>query len=378
MSFSAIDFEMMSLALREAKKGLYTTDPNPRVGSVLVKNNRIVGTGWHQQAGGPHAEIRALANAGQDAKGADCYVTLEPCSHHGKTGPCAEALIKAGVKRVIVACTDPNPCVSGRGIDLLQAADIETVTGCLKDEAEALNAGFLKRMRSGYPLVRVKMAVSLDGRTALANGRSQWITGPQARMDVHRLRARSSAVVTGNGTLLADDPWLTVRSEEVLAQSHGFPRQPLRVVLDGRGLSEPGNLLFAVPDSFERAPSLIVTLPESYANLQQKEFSAQTQLIAAPADQVGHIDLHAVLATLANLECNELLVEAGPTLAGAFFREQLVDELWLYQATKLLGSEGRAAFTLPGFTALIDVPELKLVDLRQIGADVRMILRMSE
>ena len=378
MSFSSFDFNMMSLALLEARKGLYTTDPNPRVGCVIVNNGRVIGRGWHKQAGGPHAEVEALRAVGEEARGADCYVTLEPCSHHGKTGPCAEALVNAGVKKVIIAAVDPNPEVSGSGIRRLNKAGITTVTGCLEAEATELNAGFFNRMRCGSPLVRVKMATSLDGRTALANGVSKWITGPDARLDVQRLRARSSAILTGSGTLLADNPSLTVRSAEVLAQSHGMLRQPLRVVLDGRGCSTPEKYVYADPEKpFASGSSLIMTQQKSMAKLQHQRFSANTEIVAMPVDSKGQIKLETVLKELGKRHCNELLVEAGATLAGAFLREKLADELWLYQAAKVIGNAGRGAFALPVFAGLDEVPEFSLIDLRQVGADIRMILRVK-
>jgi len=377
VTFSAPDHQFMAMALQQAEQGLYSVDPNPRVGCVLVKQGKLLGRGWHRSAGEAHAEVNALRNAtglGEDVQGAECYVTLEPCSHYGRTGPCAKALVDAGIARVVVAVADPNPQVAGRGIRLLQEAGVRVETGCLQAEAEALNAGFLKRMRIGLPLVRLKMGVSLDGRIALANGSSQWITGPSARLDVHKLRARSSVVLTGSGTLIADDPQLTVRSEYVVSQSHGAPRQPCRALLDSKGRSNPEQALFSASHPpCQQSPVYIFTLEQGYCHLQGKNFLQHVQVFktAAAGDL---IDLRAVLAMLAQLECNEVLVEAGATLAGAFIRQGLVDELWLYQSTSLLGNASQGAFDLGVYTALQDAPDMALKDLRQIGEDIRIVL----
>lgn len=350
----------MARAVRLAKKGLYTTDPNPRVGCVLVRNGTVIGEGWHQKAGGDHAEIDALNNA-QDARGATAYVTLEPCSHHGKTPPCSLALIKAGVNRVVAAMEDPNPLVAGSGLRQLREAGIEVVCGILQSEAEALNPGFIKRMKEKRPLVRSKLAMSLDGRTAVASGESKWITSTAARNDVHRLRAKSSAILTGIDTVLADDPSLTARIQEDVLQ-------PLRIVLDTH-LKTPAHAQMAgLPGR-----SLILTGsddPEKTERLQQNGFE-----IHRLPKKNGRMDLHEVLSFLAKQQVNELLVEAGPTLNGALLAEGLVDEWIVYMAPCVLGDRGRGLFHLPGITAMADKKTLKLTDVRRVGKDIKFTLK---
>lgn len=350
----------MARAVRLAKKGLYTTDPNPRVGCVLVRNGTVIGEGWHQKAGGDHAEIDALNNA-QDARGATAYVTLEPCSHHGKTPPCSLALIKAGVNRVVAAMEDPNPLVAGSGLRQLREAGIEVVCGILQSEAEALNPGFIKRMKENRPLVRSKLAMSLDGRTAVASGESKWITSTAARNDVHRLRAKSSAILTGIDTVLADDPSLTARIQEDVLQ-------PLRIVLDTH-LKTPAHAQMAgLPGR-----SLILTGsddPEKTERLQQNGFE-----IHRLPKKNGRMDLHEVLSFLAKQQVNELLVEAGPTLNGALLAEGLVDEWIVYMAPCVLGDRGRGLFHLPGITAMADKKTLKLTDVRRVGKDIKFTLK---
>ncbi|WP_020410287.1 bifunctional diaminohydroxyphosphoribosylaminopyrimidine deaminase/5-amino-6-(5-phosphoribosylamino)uracil reductase RibD [Hahella ganghwensis] len=367
MPFTTFDHEMMALALREAAKGLYTTDPNPRVGCVLVKEGKVIATGYHQRAGEGHAEVNALKAAGADAMGADCYVTLEPCSHQGRTPPCADALIRAGVHRVVAAVKDPNPQVAGSGLARIADAGIETASGLMAVQAEALNAGFFRRMKTGMPLVRLKMAMSLDGRTALANGESQWITGPEAREDVQKLRAMSSAIITGTGTVLADDPSLNVRSEAVKRASSGELRQPLRVVLDRKGRMEPGLRIVSVPGNV-----VLYTSVSGESTLRQKAFSDHVSIIGFDADTEVE-QLRRVLQSLAQAGCNEVLVEAGPQLAGAFISAELVNELWVYQAGKLMGSDARSAFEFGGFENMGQLQQLKLVDCRVVGDDVRLI-----
>lgn len=350
----------MARAVRLAKKGLYTTDPNPRVGCVLVRNGTVIGEGWHQKAGGDHAEIDALNNA-QDARGATAYVTLEPCSHHGKTPPCSLALIKAGVNRVVAAMEDPNPLVAGSGLRQLREAGVEVVCGILQSEAEALNPGFIKRMKENRPLVRSKLAMSLDGRTAVASGESKWITSTAARNDVHRLRAKSSAILTGIDTVLADDPSLTARIQEDVLQ-------PLRIVLDTH-LKTPAHAQMAgLPGR-----SLILTGsddPEKTERLQQNGFE-----IHRLPKKNGRMDLHEVLSFLAKQQVNELLVEAGPTLNGALLAEGLVDEWIVYMAPCVLGDRGRGLFHLPGITAMADKKTLKLTDVRRVGKDIKFTLK---
>ena len=351
----------MSHALQLAERGVYSTDPNPRVGCVLVKDGRVVGEGWHHVAGGPHAEIHALNHAGAKARGATAYVTLEPCCHHGKTPPCSEALIAAGVARVVAAMTDPNPKVSGKGLQQLRDAGIEVDSGLIESQALALNPGFVHRMRSGRPWVRCKSALSLDGKTALANGQSQWITGDAARLDVQRFRARSSAIVTGIGTVLADNPSLTVRIDTGL---HPV-RQPLRVVLDTHLRIAPGAKILAPPGR-----TLIFTTvgdTQRAAALQ----SDNVQVVALPELQLDVILIH-----LAQEQCNEVWIEAGAILSGAFLSAGLVDELVLYIAPKLLGDAARGLFQLPALSALADAVSLEMTDVRMVGKDLRITAKI--
>ncbi len=353
----------MAQALRLARRGLYTTDPNPRVGCVIVKDGTVVGSGWHERAGGPHAEVHALYTAGERSRGATVYVTLEPCAHHGRTPPCSEALIAAGVERVVIAMQDPNPLVSGQGVAALAAAGIAVDSGTLQEQAEALNPGFVCRMRRGRPFVRVKLAASLDGRTATASGESAWITGESARSDVQRWRARSSAILCGIGTVRADDPALTVRA-------FAIGRQPLRVVLDsGLAISPQARVLSA------DAPTLIVSARTNGAHGAALE-ERGAEVIALPGAD-GRVDLRALLHHLAACGVNELLVEGGPTLAGAFLREGLVDELVLYLAPALLGDTAQALFELPEIVALKDRIALRVEDVRPIGQDWRIICKVE-
>ncbi|MBU6953953.1 bifunctional diaminohydroxyphosphoribosylaminopyrimidine deaminase/5-amino-6-(5-phosphoribosylamino)uracil reductase RibD [Hahella sp. HN01] len=370
MAISSQDYAFMARALRLAERGLYTTDPNPRVGCVLVKNGEIVGEGWHERAGEGHAEVNALRAAGDSARGADCYVTLEPCSHHGRTPPCAEALVKAGVRRVVAAMEDPNPSVAGKGLALLRNAGIEAHAGCMAAEADELNIGFFQRMRAGRPWVRVKVASSLDGRSALLNGVSKWITGGAAREDVQKLRARSSAIITGIGTVIADDPSLNVRSQELERICNGKLRQPLRVVLDSQLRFPADSKMLKLPGKI-----LLVTcadVPESWL-AQRRNCEADFEVLKLTGEN-GRVDLTALLSALAARECNEVLVEAGANLAGAFVAQGLADEIWTYIAPKLMG-EGRSAFALPCFDQMDQVISLKLNEVRQVGDDVRMIWR---
>jgi diaminohydroxyphosphoribosylaminopyrimidine deaminase/5-amino-6-(5-phosphoribosylamino)uracil reductase len=352
------DHTHMAEALRLAARGLTTTHPNPRVGCVLVKDGAVVGRGWHVRAGGPHAEVLALREAGAAARGATAYVSLEPCCHQGRTPPCTTALIEAGVREVVAAHPDPNPKVSGQGLAALTAAGITVRHGVLAADAERLNAGFIKRMRTGRPLVRVKLGVSLDGRAALADGTSQWITGEPARADVQQWRARSDAILTGIGTVLADDPRLTRRD----GSDHP---QPLRVVLDSRLQLLPSARLFAEP-----GPVLVLTAAAPRA----LGAAVEVQQLAAGPD--GHLDLGAVLDLLGAREINELLIEAGPTLAGAFVAAGLVDELIIYQAPVLLGDEARPALRLPRLARMDDRLELEVIERRMVGRDERITARV--
>lgn len=366
--FSVADSQFMAEALSLAAKGIYTTTPNPNVGAVIVKNGRIIGRGYHHQAGQPHAEVYALQQAGAAAKGACCYVTLEPCSHYGRTPPCAEALVKAGVSRVVIAMSDPNPKVSGRGAAILTAAGIQVDTGLMSAEARALNPGFLSRMEKQRPYVQLKLAASLDGRTALANGQSKWLTGPQARADVQRYRAKSCAILSTASTVLADDARLTVREEQlndaIPLLLNGSLRQPKRIILDRHSRLTGGEALFT------QGGEIICCVPdlEKAHPLPQIARHQRCSLTSG-----GYFDLAALLTQLAQQEqINTLWVEAGPTLAGELLTAGLVDELIVYIAPKLLGNSAMALAKLPEFNSLSDVPLLQWQDITQIGEDVRL------
>ncbi len=363
----------MAQALRLAGRGLCTTQPNPRVGCVIAHGEEIVGSGWHQRAGGPHAEVFALREAGARARGATAYVTLEPCAHHGRTPPCAEALVAAGVARVVVAVEDPFAQVDGRGIARLRAAGIAVDVGLMREAARELNLGFFSRIERGRPWVRVKLAMSLDGRTALANGESKWITGEAARADVQRWRARSSAILTGSGTVLADNPRLTVRLDTLSAGSaagegwgEGAAIAPLRVVLDRRLRTPAGS---HVLDG--GTPTLL--LHAAGAATAGDRLAAVE--LAAVAEQGDALDLHAVLELLAARDVNELHVEAGPTLCGALLAAGLVDELLLYIAPLLLGDAARPLLQLPTLADMAARWQLRVLDQRQLGPDWRLRLR---
>jgi len=354
--YSAADHTHMARALQLAARGLYTTHPNPRVGCVIVKDGRVVGEGWHERAGTPHAEIHALKAAGETARGATVYVTLEPCSHHGRTPPCAEALIQAGVARVVAAMTDPNPLVAGGGISMLTLAGIEAEVGLMEAAARALNPGFVSRMTRQRPWVRLKTASTLDGKTALANGQSQWITGEAARADVQKLRARACAILTGSGTVLADNPRMNVRDFDI-------GRQPLRVVVDS-GLRTPANAAIL--------PALVAchrAEPAVRAALEQ----AGAEVIELP-DPGDRVDLAALLTLLAQRGVNEVHVEAGAALNGALLAAGLVDEWVAYVAPMAVGDAARGLFTQPPLATLADAARFKLADVRQIGGDLRLTL----
>lgn len=364
MPLSTTDNRFMARALGLARRGTYTTMPNPRVGCVLVRDGQLLAEGWHQWAGRAHAEINALEAAGDRAKGSTVYVTLEPCSHTGKTGPCCEALIAAGVARVVYAMEDPNPQVAGRGLDKLRAAGIAVDGPVLEDDARALNPGFSKRMESGLPLVRCKLAMSLDGRTAMASGESQWVTGRRAREDVQRLRARSCAIVSGIDTVLADRAALTVRAGELgLDNAEEIAsRQPLRVILDSRLRLPPDARLLE-----QATPVLLVHAGQANDPGHWPDF---VQTLALPGPD-GRIDLSALLRELARRECNEVLLETGATLAGSFLRRGLLDEIIIYMAPKLLGSDARPLFELPLATMAGQLP-LSIRDIRALGSDWRI------
>ncbi|WP_417698428.1 bifunctional diaminohydroxyphosphoribosylaminopyrimidine deaminase/5-amino-6-(5-phosphoribosylamino)uracil reductase RibD [Psychromonas sp.] len=375
MLFTDADNHFMQRALLLAAKGRFTTSPNPNVGCVIVKDEMIIGEGFHQKAGTAHAEVHALAMAGKQAENAICYVTLEPCAHFGRTGPCALALVKAGVKRVIVAMVDPNPKVAGGGIRILQEAGIQVDVGLLTAEAESLNLGFITRMKLQRPRVTVKMAASLDGKTALKNGVSKWITGADARADVQYYRAQQSAILTGIQTVLADDPSLNVRYQELL-NSASFDgellteselRQPIRIILDSQNKLTLNEKLFDLPGKVW----IISTVERDMTGCSTKK--ALIEQIIVPANNNNQIDLQALLTTLNAREINDLWVEAGATLAGEFFKEDLVDEFILYQAPKLLGDQGRNLVKLPEFSTMNDIVNLTLHSVVKVGDDIRLI-----
>ncbi|WP_455216917.1 bifunctional diaminohydroxyphosphoribosylaminopyrimidine deaminase/5-amino-6-(5-phosphoribosylamino)uracil reductase RibD [Kaarinaea lacus] len=363
----AVDYEFMARAIRLAERGLYTTDPNPRVGCILVKQGNVIGEGWHERAGEPHAEIMALnsiegyagTTSKNEAKGAVAYVSLEPCCHHGKTPPCSDAFIEAGVSRVVVAMEDPNPRVAGKGIEQLRAAGIEVETGIMTAQAEALNPGFIHRMRHGRPYVRCKMAMSLDGRTAMASGESQWITGEAARRDVHRLRARSSAIVTGVSSVHADDPSMNARveNEEIL--------QPLRVVLDSQLSMNSNAKMASLPGK-----TVVCTVSQDRKKIGELE-SSGIEVVQLGEDN-GKVSLVALMDYFNKQQVNEVMVEAGPTLSGAFLQAGYVDELVVYMAPSLLGGDARGLFSLPGLVEMKDQVNLDIIDMTAIGKDWRI------
>jgi len=363
------DRAMMARAIQLAWRGRYSTHPNPRVGCVIARGDRIVGEGWHERAGEAHAEVLALSQAGAEARGATAYVTLEPCSHFGRTPPCARALIEAGVARVVAAMVDPNPAVSGRGLAMLREAGIEVQEGLLAEEAARLNPGFVKRMTTGRPWVRLKIATSLDGRTAMASGESQWITGPWARQDVQRLRAMSDAILTGVGTVLADNPALTVRRDELgdIGDATEPSRQPLKVIAD-RDARTPvtAKILRGGHVRLYCAASAVASAPA-------QDLAALGVGITGIAWSEQGVDLAELLDSLGESGINELLVEAGPTLAGAFIRDNLADELWLYQAPVFLGSNGRPTVRLP-LERMAEKVQWRVLDRRLVGEDQRLIL----
>jgi diaminohydroxyphosphoribosylaminopyrimidine deaminase/5-amino-6-(5-phosphoribosylamino)uracil reductase len=364
---SVLDAAYMARALELARKGVYSTHPNPRVGCVIVKDGAIVGEGWHVRAGEPHAEVHALRQAGDKAKDGTAYVTLEPCSHHGRTPPCADALVNAGVARVVAAMQDPNPDVAGRGLLRLMNAGIAVLSGVLEGEGRALNKGFLKRMEHGLPYVRVKLAMSLDGRTAMASGESQWITGPEARSAVQRLRAQSSVVLTGADTVLADNARLTVRPDELGLNAEltalASTRPPLRVLIDGR-LRVPLDAQF-----FKAGSALVATCAAASA---RGRYHDEGHEMLALASSGGHVDLRKLLTELAARGANDVLVEAGPKLAGAFTRLGLVDEFQLFVAGKFMGSSARPLLDLP-LAQMSEALELKIIEMRAVGDDWRVI-----
>ena len=360
--FSVADHTYMTLALRLAAQGLYTTQPNPRVGCVIVKNNQIVGQGAHLKAGEPHAEVYALREAGEDAAGADAYVTLEPCNHHGRTPPCVDALIDANVKRVVVAMQDPNPLVAGNGIKRLQAHGITVELGLMQHDAVALNVGFISRMTTGLPYVRSKIAASLDGRTALNNGKSLWITGEPARLDVQHWRAQSCAIITGIGTVLVDNPTMNVRLPNI-------KRQPIRVNVDSQ-LQTPIDCKMLVTDMLQQSPVII-----AYANDVNNNAAGLNKTgakLLQLSDANGRVDLKALLKYLAQHGVNEVLLEAGQGLNGAFLQQNLINEFIFYYAPKLMGTDAKDMFAIAELTEMQQATELEILDVRQIGQDLRL------
>lgn len=365
----------MTQALRLATQGLYTTQPNPRVGCVIVKNQQIIGQGAHLKAGEPHAEVFALREAGIAAKDADAYVTLEPCNHHGRTPPCVDALIKAGVKRVVVAMQDPNPLVAGNGLKRLQAHGIQVETGLMETEARALNPGFISRMTRGRLYVRSKVAASLDGRTALNNGKSLWITGEPARLDVQHWRAQSCAIITGIGTVLADNPSMNVRLEHSalnhLILNHAI-RQPLRVIVDST-LQTPVDCNMLDASKLASSPVLIA-YANDVANRAATLIAAGADLLHLP-DINGRVDIVALLENLSRSGINEVLLEAGQGLNGAFLNANLIDEFIFYYAPKLMGADAKAMFAIAELTEMQQATDLHILDVRQIGQDIRLLAK---
>ncbi|MDH3351426.1 MAG: bifunctional diaminohydroxyphosphoribosylaminopyrimidine deaminase/5-amino-6-(5-phosphoribosylamino)uracil reductase RibD [Gammaproteobacteria bacterium] len=360
--FTATDCAHMAHALRLAERGLYSAHPNPMVGCVIVRDDEVVGEGWHKVAGEAHAEINALNAAGDKAGGATVYVTLEPCSHHGRTPPCCDALIRAGVGEVVIGLRDPNPEINGAGIEALAAAGIATRVGLMQHEVEKLVCGFLNRVTRQMPFVRLKMASSLDGCIAMSSGESQWITGAEARADVQRLRARSGAILTGIGTVLADDPSLTVRDASLRTAG----RQPLRVVLDNDLRMPLSAEMLALPGK-----TLIYCTQDG----------RKSGLLDAGADVItigrdnGQLDTTAVLRDLAGRGVNEVLVEAGPTLAGSLIAGDKIDELVIYQSPHIMGSETMGMFRTPTWTRLANRKSLDIIDMRRVGSDTRITAR---
>lgn len=388
MDGTPFERQAMARALALAALGRRSTQPNPRVGCVIAQGERIIGEGWHQRAGGPHAEVYALREAGAAARGATAFVTLEPCNHHGRTPPCSEALVAAGVARVVYACGDPNPRVDGSGAARLRAAGIEVATGLMAAEGEELNLGFFSRMRRGRPWLRLKMAASLDGRTALAGGESRWITSPEARADVHAWRAESAAVLSSSATVLADDPALTARTDPAADEAveaadavadaalpiHHPPRQPLRVILDTHARVPSTARLFTVSGDIVCLVGPTARIP-SGAPVSVSGERAAHRIERIATDATGRLSLPAVLAWLGGEGINEVWTEAGPTLAGALLAAGLVDELIVYLAPRLLGPDARPLAHLPPLARLADAAPWRVQDMRPIGPDIRIMLR---
>lgn len=357
----------MTRALQLAEQGLYTTQPNPRVGCVIVKDGKIIGEGAHLKAGEPHAEVFALRQAGEQAKGATLYVTLEPCSHTGRTPPCSQAIVDAGVAKVIAAMQDPNPQVSGSGLAFLESKNIETATGLMEKQAQDLNPGFISRMTRQLPFVRSKIAASLDGKTALNNGASQWITGEAARADVQHWRARSCAILTGAGTVLADDPSMNVRYDSFKNAPEtpmDISLQPMRIIVDSTLKTPPNaNIL--------QGGNVLIAFAKASQKKQAQLLTAGAELLCIPNDE-GKVCLKTLLSHLASREINEVLVEGGEGLNGALLAQNLIDEFVIYYAPKLMGGAAKSMFAMPALTNMQQTIDLQILDVRQIGADIRI------
>lgn len=372
-SFTPSDHQYMAQAIRLAERGVYTTSPNPRVGCVIVKNGEVVGEGFHAKAGQGHAEVNALAMAGDNAKNSTAYVTLEPCSHFGRTPPCAKALIEAGVSKVITAMVDPNPQVSGRGLTMLEQAGIETQSGLLEQDAKLLNIGFIKRMTSGLPYVRCKLASSLDGKTAMSNGESQWITSKEARQDVQKLRAQSCAIISGADSILMDNARMNVRWSELGDLKSHYPqeniRQPVRVIIDTKNRLTPELTFFT-------AESPVLLIRTSIENTHQWPHFVE-EVILPSSTKSKQVDLAELIKVLAEKGFNEILIESGMTLAGAFIEQNLVDELVLYQAPKLMGHEGKGLLMMPLVEKLSQAKPLAFSDISLVGGDLKITAKFK-
>lgn len=369
--FSQQDHVFMQRALMLAKQAHYTTSPNPRVGCVIVRNNEIVGEGYHVKAGEPHAEVNAINQAGKLTQGATAYVTLEPCSHYGRTPPCAEGLIKAGIKHVIAAMVDPNPKVSGKGLAILEKAGVTTAFGLLEEDAQALNQGFLQLMTTGTPYIRCKVAASLDGKTAMANGESQWITSPDARTNVQQLRAQSCAIITGADSVIFDDAKMNVRWEElgILKENYlkSTVRQPVRVIIDSRNRLTPDLALFT-----SKSPILIFN-----QHIDKKhKWPDFVEQISVELNETK-LDLNAIVFELSKRGYNDILIESGARLAGAFIEQNLVDELILFQAPKLMGTNAKGLVNMPTIESLSDAKKLTFTDIRMVGKDIRITAKIN-
>lgn len=372
--FNPDDYHYMQRAITLAKKGHFTVSPNPRVGCVLVKNGEIIGEGYHQKAGEGHAEVNALRHCnslGHDPKGSTAYVTLEPCSHFGRTPPCSQGLIDAGIARVFVGMVDPDPRVSGRGISMLEAAGIKTTSGLLTQEAIKLNPGFISLMTTGYPYVRCKLAASLDGKTAMANGESKWITSPQARKHVQELRAQSCAVISGADSIIVDNANMNVRYDELDDDSRPFEenqlRQPVRVIIDSKNRLTPDLALF-------NHNSKVIIIRSAIENLPQWPHFVEQVVCPVITNEQGqtHIDLNSVLIMLAERGYNDVLIESGPSLTGAFIEKDLVNEMILFQAPKLMGADAKSLVSLSNIVQLSDAKQLKIIDASIVGPDLKI------